>query len=84
MTSEQFKGNKCVAHYFATFSNTVCGCRAKGEFKQCDEKYNAQTNLQCATTTRDEQTSRNYCPKHMPKDNKATTQYTTRQPVTRS
>ncbi|KAG9228423.1 hypothetical protein BJ875DRAFT_389449 [Amylocarpus encephaloides] len=56
-----------------------CGCRMKGEFKQCDEKYNAETNLQCDRTNNDDVVSRNYCSKHMPKEGKATTQYVGRQ-----
>ena len=52
-----------------------CGCKAKGEFKQCDAKYNAQTNLQCDITEREDLVSRNYCSKHMPKEGKAKTEY---------
>lgn len=52
-----------------------CGCRTKGEFIQCDRLYERQSNLQCNITLADELTSRNYCPKHLPKESKATTEY---------
>lgn len=57
----------CTQQYL----NYQCGCRTKGEFKQCDAKYNAQSNLQCAKTNVVEVPSRCYCPKHLPKDDKA-------------
>ncbi|KAF4493830.1 hypothetical protein FAGAP_10059 [Fusarium agapanthi] len=42
-----------------------------GEFEQCDEKYEAQSNLQCDTPTRVVKESRNYCAKHLVKESKA-------------
>ncbi|KAI5856720.1 hypothetical protein GGS23DRAFT_394170 [Durotheca rogersii] len=57
-----------------------CGCRQKGEFVQCDRLYNSQSNLQCSRMDRDDKISRNYCPKHLPKEDKATTEYRGRYP----
>lgn len=57
-----------------------CGCQKKGEFVQCDAQYNAQTNLQCDMTNVVNDESRNYCSSHLPKQGKATTKYTQRQP----
>lgn len=56
-----------------------CGCKDEGEFKQCDAKYNAESNLQCDHTQEDERTSRNYCAKHLPMEGKALTEHTGRQ-----
>ena len=56
----------------------TCGCKPKGEFVQCDAKYNAQSNLQCARTETGINESRNYCSEHLVKDNKATMKYTKR------
>lgn len=52
-----------------------CGCRAKGEFKQCDRLYDQQLSLQCDVANIHESTVRNYCPKHLPKESEATTAY---------
>lgn len=57
-----------------------CGCRKEGEFKQCDRLYDAQSNLRCANTIKEELLSRNYCKKHMPTEDKATTEYNGRNP----
>ncbi|KAF2018965.1 hypothetical protein BU24DRAFT_418537 [Aaosphaeria arxii CBS 175.79] len=55
-----------------------CGCRAKTEFKQCDRLYDRQSNLQCSQTAAAETESRNYCSYHLPKEDKATWEYTGR------
>jgi len=52
-----------------------CGCREKGELKQCNRLYEQESNLQCNVTDVDPKISRNYCSKHMPKENKATMAY---------
>lgn len=53
----------------------TCGCRTKGEFHQCDEKYTAQSNLQCDRITHTINESRNYCAKHLVKEGKAKDEY---------
>ena len=57
-----------------------CGCKQKGEFKQCERLYEAQSNLQWAQTGSESLISRNYCPKHLLRENKATTEYRGRHP----
>lgn len=57
-----------------------CGCPQKGEFKQCDPKYDGESNLQCAQTNVEEERPQCYCPKHLPKDSKALTEYGGRNP----
>jgi len=52
--------------------NYQCGCQSNGEFVQCDMIYQQQTNLRCARTDRQNIVSRNYCLKHMPRVDKAT------------
>ena len=52
-----------------------CGCKTNGVFKQCDRLYELESNLQCNVTSKEEVQSRNYCPKHMPKEGKASTEY---------
>ncbi|MCJ1261106.1 hypothetical protein MMC22_000970 [Lobaria immixta] len=69
------KVEMCIQEYLGY----QCGCRMKGEFKQCNAKYHAQSNLQCARTNVVEVPSRCYCPKHLPKDNKAITRFVGRQ-----
>lgn len=53
-----------------------CGCAQKGEFRQCDDKYDSQSNLQCSVTNRHDKRSRNYCPKHLIKETKDAKLYT--------
>ncbi len=55
-----------------------CGCKEKGEFKQCNEKFDAQMTLQCAETEVENTLSRSYCSNHLPKEGKATVVYTQR------
>lgn len=59
----------------------TCGCKFKGQFHQCDALYDAQSPLQCAQTTLKKVESRNYCPEHLPRADKATMTYTRREPV---
>lgn len=53
------------------YNSYRCGCTKIGEFEQCDEKYQAQSNLQCDTPTRVVKESRSYCAKHLVKESKA-------------
>lgn len=57
-----------------------CGCRNKGELKQCDRLYGQESNLQCDVTEVESMIARNYCSKHMPKENKAKAAYVGRAP----
>lgn len=57
------------------FHEYQCGCKIKGELKQCDRLYDQESNLQCYETATETMTSRNYCAKHMPKETKAKTAY---------
>ncbi|TQN65050.1 hypothetical protein CSHISOI_10416 [Colletotrichum shisoi] len=57
-----------------------CGCVKIGEFYQCDEKYNAQSNLKCSLQTRSNKESRNYCSKHLVSENKAKDEFRERNP----
>lgn len=49
----------------------TCGCSTKGEFKQCEEKYEAQSILRCHKPTREDSLSRNYCSNHLVDETKA-------------
>lgn len=57
-----------------------CGCVNKGEFHQCDIKYDAQSNLQCDRPGRRNVESRNYCAKHLVKESKAKDEFRGRVP----
>lgn len=54
----------------------TCGCRVKRDFKQCRRLFDdAQSDLQCNETESQEVSSENYCPKHLPKEDKAKVEY---------
>lgn len=61
----------------------MCGCKTKGVFRQCDAKYDAETNLQCTATEQIRNNERSYCSKHLPREHQATEQYVGRQVVGR-
>lgn len=58
--------------------NYRCGCKATGEFHQCDERYNEQSNLKCDRVPKTNIDSRNYCAKHLVAAGKAKDEYVTR------
>ena len=64
----------CTQDYY----NYQCGCRNKGEFRQCDEKYDSGCNVQCAQTQANELQSRSYCSTHLLKEGKGGVMYSTR------
>lgn len=51
-----------------------CGCKIKGQFKQCNLMYDQESSLRCQVTQKQNRDPRNYCSKHMPKVGKATTE----------
>ncbi|KAJ0165425.1 hypothetical protein CTA2_11295 [Colletotrichum tanaceti] len=67
----------CIQWYY----KYQCGCKQKGEFEQCDRLYDSQSNLQCARSQTEDKISRNYCAKHLPKEDKAMTEYRGRHPT---
>ncbi|KAI0002679.1 hypothetical protein F4779DRAFT_603195 [Xylariaceae sp. FL0662B] len=65
---------------FQDYNIYKCGCVNKGEFHQRDEKYEAQSNLQCDHPERRNKPSRNYCAKHLVKEDKAKDEFRGRIP----
>ncbi|KAH7247992.1 hypothetical protein B0J15DRAFT_499129 [Fusarium solani] len=49
----------------------TCGCAQKGEFRQCDAKFDAGSMLQCDKADREDKHLRGYCSKHLIKESKA-------------
>lgn len=56
----------------------TCGCRAKTEFHQCDEKYDAGINKRCAKMRKNDIQSRNYCANHLLEEGKGEVMYSDR------
>ena len=63
----------CTQDYY----NYQCGCRVKGEFRQCADKHDTGCNIQCATTEANELQSRSYCANHLLKEGKGKVMYST-------
>jgi hypothetical protein len=53
----------------------TCGCKTKGEFKQCDRLWNEGRVVKCATLENEAVVSRNYCSRHLPAEDKAMKEY---------
>lgn len=66
----------CTQDYFIYH----CGCKTKGEFRQCDEKYDTALNVRCAKTATNDVPSRSYCGNHLVKEDTATVFYSIRGP----
>ena len=60
-----------------------CGCKNKGGFEQCDRLCDLKSQPQCAITAQKDSFARNYCPEHMPKEDKALDEYRGRHTVER-
>ena len=42
-----------------------CGCKSRGEFRQCAAKFDAGLNLRCAETAKEDVPTRTYCRSHL-------------------
>lgn len=49
----------------------TCGCKPKGQFIQCDEKYDSGLNLRCDKITAVTKECANYCASHLVSESKA-------------